>query len=274
MNTKNRLLFVYDHKYPHLLRDGLWAALELLKEDFELTKFNLQDRGKNVKIGPMKDFDFILGWGAFNSPVELSFRELKQKSPKTKVGLCIAGNAFPPDNMNLYDVLFYETNWYEDQLKGHKHALHAFGVNTDIFNPWKEAPVIWDYISVGSFSYWKRHESIISKPGTTKMVIGEIQKDNWSESFDIISYLLLAGVAVSDMVYPSKLRNFYNCANKVFIPAEINGGGERAVLEARACGKTVEIADDNPKLQELLDGPVYDHHYYKSKLLSGIMEVL
>lgn len=255
----------------------MWAALELLNEYFDITKFNLQDRGKEqdkIKVDPLSSYDFVLGWGAFNSPVEQSFRELKEKFPDKKVGLCVAGNAFPPDNKDLYDVLFYETEWYRPQINDHKHIVHAFGVNTDIFNPWPEAPVIWDYLSVGSFSYWKRHEQIIAKPGNTKMVIGEIQKENWGESFDIISNLLLAGVAVSDMVYPSKLRNLYNCAGKVFIPAETNGGGERAILEARACGKTVEIMDDNRKLKEVLDGPIYDHHYYAEQLRKGISESL
>ena len=112
MNTKNRLLFVYDHKYPHLLRDGLWAALELLKEDFELTKFNLQDRGKNIKIGPMKDFDFILGWGAFNSPVDILMRKIRIDYPKSKLGLCIGGTATSPYKIEDYDILFYETDFY------------------------------------------------------------------------------------------------------------------------------------------------------------------
>lgn len=268
---KPKVLFVYDHKYPHLWRDGLWAALELLKNDFTVVKLNLQH--KENQPDPIAAFDFILGWGAFNSPVELALRELKTKFPSKKIGLCIAGNAFPPENTAVYDVLFYETPWYEQQISSHPHIIHAFGVNTDIYNPWPEAPIIWDYLSVGAFAYWKRHENIISKSGT-KMVIGEIQKDNWTESFDIISNLLLASVGVSDMVYPSKLRNLYNCAGTVLISADLNGGGERSLLEARACGKKVEIMDDNPKLKSLLDGPIYDHKYYAYQLGRGIKECL
>lgn len=269
---KPKVLFVYDHKYPKLWKDGLWAALRLLKEDFDLIKFNLQDKGK-VVIDPLSSFDFVLGWGAFNSSVDLALREMKVQFPSKKSGLCIAGNAFPPERMEKYDVLFYETSWYLPQIEKHPHTIHAFGVNTDIYNPWPEAPVIWDFLSVGSFSYWKRHEKIIERSGT-KMVIGEIQRDNWTESFDIISNLLLAGVGISDMVYPTKLRNLYNCAGKILIPAEVNGGGERALLEARACGKKVEIMDDNPKLLELLNGPILDHHYYYDQLKKGIKECL
>jgi hypothetical protein len=84
----------------------------------------------------------------------------------------------------------------------------------------------------------------------------------------------LAGVGISGMLYPSKLRNIYNCSDVVYIPADINGGGERAILEARACGRTVEVERDNPKLQELVDGQLFDHHYYAEQLKKGILSVL
>jgi hypothetical protein len=46
------------------------------------------------------------------------------------------------------------------------------------------------------------------------------------------------------------------------------------VLEARACGSLVHVADDNPKLQELVRQPVvWDHEYYARQLAAGV-EVL
>ena len=61
------------------------------------------------------------------------------------------------------------------------------------------------------------------------------------------------------------------CSSKnVYIPASIQGGGERAVLEARACNIKVTIEDDNPKLKELLTSQIYDHHYYSDQLNYGI----
>ncbi len=41
----------------------------------------------------------------------------------------------------------------------------------------------------------------------------------------------------------------YNSAAVVYIPCTVDGGGERAVLEAKAAGAVVEVEADNPKLQ-------------------------
>ena len=66
----------------------------------------------------------------------------------------------------------------------------------------------------------------------------------------------------------------YNDARGVFVPCELQGGGERAVLEGRACGCDVEIADDNPKLASLLDCPIWSHEEYAARLLDAIEAVV
>lgn len=271
-----RVLFVYDHKYPHLWRDGLWAALKLLEREMDFTWCNLQvERDLMYAFGDKLTnkrslYDFVLGWGGFNSSVEKLMVQLPVQVPQ---GLCIAGNAFPPTGSDRYAVLFYETDWYRPQIDGHPNIVHAFGVNTDIYNALPESPQVWDWLSVGSFSLWKRQKKMLELSGT-RFVVGEIQRDNWLESFDIISDLLLGGVAVSDMVYPTVLRDIYNSARGVYIPADVYGGGERSVLEARACGRPVKVEEDNPKLQELLNSPVWDHKYYAESLKKGIMSVI
>ena len=270
MSKKIKILFLYDHKYPHLFRDGLWAAVNLLQKDFDVDKYNLYEKKYEVSFDPKK-YDFILGWGAYGSPVDSALSQIKG----VPLGICMAGNASPIPTANIYNVIFYETEWAKDNyLKSvNGNLVHAFGVNTDIYNKWEGAPIIWDWLSVGSFSYWKRHERMIAKSGT-KLVIGEIQRDNWQESFDIISDLLLAGVGISDMLYPTKLRNIYNCSDTIYVPADLNGGGERCVLEARACGRLVEVEDDNPKLRELVDGQLFDHHFYANQLKKGIKDAI
>ena len=269
--SKQKILFIYNHKYSNLWRDGLWSALKILDEDFDIDRYNLYEENYEL-VFDFKKYDFILGWGAFGSPVDQAMTTIKDKIKKVSLGLCLAGNATPVPTPSVYDVIFYETEWvknnYLSDVKG-PELVHAFGVNTDVYNKWEEAPLIWDWLSVGSFSYWKRHERMIAKSGT-KLVIGEIQRDNWQESFDIISNLLLAGVGVSDMLYPTKLRNIYNCSGTIYVPADINGGGERCTLEARACGRPIEVEKDNPKLEELVNGPLYDHHYYAEQLKKGI----
>lgn len=264
---KKKLLFVFDHQFEDIWRDGLWAALELLKEDFELTKCNLNTSDKTSLTN--KEYDFVLAWGAFNSSVT---NEQIESLPG-KHGLCIGGNGFPPERIHKYDVLFHETKWYRPQIKFHKNIVHAFGVNTNIYKPNINVVKIYDYLTVGAYALWKRQDHIIYKPGI-KLAVGQIQRENEKEYLAIAGKLLANHVAVSDMVPPETLAMIYNASKNVFIPADINGGGERAVLEARACNVHVEIEDDNPKLKELIESPVYDHIYYYNQLKKGILSTL
>jgi glycosyltransferase involved in cell wall biosynthesis len=267
-----KVLFVFDHKYEGIWRDGLWAALELLADEYELVKWNLHWQEKPSLEG----IEFILGWGAFESKVDRTLRLLDTTTPK---GLCIAGVAMQPYKLRDYKVLFYETEWYKDnnpEIAQHRGAIHAFGVNTNIYNrQYAENvfPKIWDYVSVGAFALWKRQSLLLEKVGN-RLAIGEIQKENLDESMGIVAPLLLDGVAISDMVAPEVLANIYRCAKTVFIPADLNGGGERAVLEAKACGIPVEVMPDNPKLLELANSVVdyksLDEHYYAQQLSRGI----
>lgn len=259
-----RVLFVYDHEYPHLWQDGLWAALNTLAPDFDIAFYNLRKDEE-----PDADFDFVLGWGGFGSPVDIYMRGV-MLTPK---GLCIAGNAIPPQNATHYDVLFYETKWYRPQIDFHPNIVHAFGVNRDIYSTDYAARKIYDYVTVGAFADWKRQRMMIGKPGV-KMAIGQIQRGNLQESFEIITDLLMNGIGVSDMVDPETLCKIYRATDTVYIPASVVGGGERAILEARACGCKVEIEPDNPKLKEILEGPIRTHLYYAEKLKKGILSCL
>lgn len=262
-----KILFLYDHKYPDLWRDGLWAALELLSKDFEIEKYNIN--GKEIPSQARGGgADFILGWGGFNSPVDKYMQVICDPVPK---GLCLAGNGFPLD-WPTYDVIFYETEWTKQWfVKSAKirppFLIHAFGYNSQIYKPTNTNKII-DHLTVGAFAKWKRQERILQKQGI-RMAIGEIQKDNLSESMGIIGPLLIDGVIVSDMTSPDTLATLYNASRNVFIPADVYGGGERACLEAQACGCHLELAEDNPKLQELV-GKKWDEVYYKDKLKEGI----
>lgn len=248
--------------------DGLWAALQILEDDFDIRRLNLS----KPKEFSLSIEDFILGWGAFGGRVH----EWVKGMPNKK-GLCIAGNAFPPDGANNYDVLFYETKWYRPQINFHKHIVHAFGINSDLYNqPLLPFPIVWDYLGVGAFANWKRWNRMTEKKGI-RMVVGEMQDQDFisrGESVGIATQLLMNGVQVSNMVHPFDLSNMYHWSRTLYMPSDINGGGERAVLEARACGLQVEIEPDNEKLKELLDCPVYDEQYYAHQLKKGILECL
>jgi hypothetical protein len=261
-----KILFVYYHKNPEYWKDGLWWSINELSKKEDVTWINLAYEFDDFIF---KDFDFVLGWGAFGSPADLFMRDLECKK-----GLCLAGNATQvPESADNYDIIFYETDWVKkNYLKDVKTKLvKAFGVNTGIFYCDESIfSTMWDYLSVGSFSYWKHQDKMKDKIGN-RLVIGEVQKNNLVESMDIISDLVTNDIAVSGMVEPEKLNLIYNLTDNVYIPADINGGGERAVLEARAVGCNVEI-EDNPKLQELIECDVPTEKDYFNSLYAAINE--
>lgn len=273
--NKPVILFVYESNFAVEVQDGLWAALEVLKQDFDIHKINMAtDKPHSVECS------FVLGWGAFNSKADQLIQRLDVDIP---TGLCLGGMASMGDEvMPRYDVVFYETEFafnffkekgYMQRFPEKTKFIHAFGVNTDIFWHAPRVAKIFDWLSVGSFSNWKRHHLLKNKTGI-RVAIGEIQKGNMGESLDIIANLIIDGVGVMDMVNTQTLGRIYNASRNVYIPGIYMGGGERAVLEARACGVPVAIEDDNPKLKELLTSPIWSHHYYANQLKEGISACL
>lgn len=252
------ITFVYHHKYEDWWRDGLWAAIKLLEKNHKVKWINLHKH--KLKVAKK---DFVLGWGAFFGPVDEAIKDLPNKK-----GLCIAGVTPEPIHSLNYNVVFYETDWFGNTLT-HPNKVKAFGTNTDIFKIKEPTRIFYDYLSVGAFADWKRHELLINKAGR-KIAIGEIQEDNLQESMKIAETLLKNGVSVSTMSSPERLAYLYAISSNVYIPATIFGGGERAVLEARACGCDVEVENDNPKLKELLYGSIYSHIDYARELEKGL----
>jgi len=112
-----------------------------------------------------------------------------------------------------------------------------------------------------------RHYLMLDKPGR-KIAVGEFY-EQYESSQDIATKLQDGGVEVTNMLPPRDLANLYRNSRLVYFPMAEVGGGERAVLEARACGCQVEIAPDNSKLQSLsqLD-PIPSHETYAHQVSS------
>jgi len=255
-----KIAFLYESSLKKPVKDGLNAALDALESTFEIKRINI------ILGYEIPSADFYLGWGAFGSKVDILLQTCKGKK-----GLCIAGNVNPPAGALNYDVLFYETKWYRPQIDFHPNIIQAFGYNSDIFFDQKNERDI-DYLGVGAFALWKRWDKLINKKGY-RIVVGEFQVGNPKESQEIWDLLEKNKVICKDMVSSELLATLYNRAKTVYIPADINGGGERAILEARACGCRVEIEPDNPKLKELLISPLWTHLDYAKRLQDGIQSV-
>src|SRR6266702_2578333 len=159
---KKKVLFVFYIKNTTNWKDCLWAALKILEKEFDISYWNMALLPKFPC--DLKHFDFILGWSSFDGEIAHLMRNLKVPH-----GLCIGGYTFEPHLIDHYNVLFSESNWYADAelKKRHMNVRIAFGVNTDIFwdhdalPPGTIRPKIFDYLTIGAFSTWKRQLKIL-----------------------------------------------------------------------------------------------------------------
>lgn len=256
-----KILFLYDVRLSdeHLWKDGLWQAVHMLESEHEVTWHNLV---RSHDIDPSQ-FDAVLCRGDWSGHVD-TFME---SHPHPRACLYLCGNVQKPQGrQNKYKTIFYEHEW---QLPiEHHNLIHAFGINTKINYP-MNLPKAIDWLTVGAFANWKRQPSILDKPGV-KMAVGDIQKDNLEESSAIVGQLILGGCGVMDMIPTESLAVLYNLSRSVYIPANVNGGGERAVQEARACGIPVEVAEDNPKLRWFATTDIFTEEYLYQQLLKGL----
>ncbi len=253
--------------------DGFTAAMEVIAQDHDVRWLNIHpynaDHGQQARLIP--DADFVLvrsDWGWL--PCAAADRALWRR-PGIPVGLLIAGSSPPPPlrQMLRFDVLFYETPWYAAQVAEHPFTVEAMGVDTRWMRDHGRADRPVDWIMVGRLADWKRPERLIDQPGR-RLAVGDCS----AASPQTLARLHEAGIEVRDFVPYAQLADLYNSARAVFVPCPLQGGGERAVLEGRACGCEVTIADDNPKLASLVDVPVRSHTDYAGHLLAAIDAVV
>lgn len=215
--------------------DGLKKALEVLEEKHEIRYHN----------GTYTNYfcDVAIAWGAFGSWAE----KLVSQLPFRKA-ICVAGGPMDNPRVHDYDIVFVETKWQQELFrKIGVDSKIAFGTNTDIFyDMGLERPI--DYLSVGAYAKWKRHE-IFKELRGRKLAVGYMQPNGHEkECYE----QLLGDSVVLPQVSPEALAWLYNQSKTVSVTSTVMGGGERTVLEALACGCRVEVANDNPKLLQLL----------------------
>ena len=199
--------------------------------------------------------------------------------------LQIAGSYPPPgtpEAVHFYDLLFFETPWYGRTLSEHPRTVHAFGVDVDAMRRQcrKTATVDrYDWLFVGAFADhagFKRPELLADRSGR-RLAVGKLRDNtpngpNVSDAArPVVDRLQKSGVDVRDPVPWADLASLFRSTRNVLVPDHTFGGGERLVLEARACDANVVTASDNPKLRDLVQGPLYTPLYYAGQLEHGIL---
>jgi hypothetical protein len=266
---------------------GFVAAMKHLEAFYIISWENL-DAYEGVQLANVdidrfnRDFDLIFiksNWGwTVDRFVRMAFGNIR--TPKA---LLISGVADPPeddDGLFFYDTLYYETNWYWPKIKRHPRTKKAFGIDTTVMRPIPHVAQnkTIDSLFIGWMANYKRpwlfglHTARRHPADTTPLpklvAIGKL--DGMPESNDVVNAFKYRGVEVRGEVSDHELAVLINRAKEVHIPSTVLGGGERAVLEARACGVPVKIEEDNVKLKELLEGPIWSEKQYARALHEGI----
>lgn len=242
--------------------DGFVSAVNYINnncEDMELDMLNIADYKSMHEINKLKIYDFYIIKSNWNWVVDNFFRNSTTKHLKSSI--MISGSTNPPklSDMLFYNVLFYETEWYRSKIQKHPNIIHAFGVDTSVMKP-REVKIEYDWISVGLNKPYKRFNLLNNYEGNGLIVSDSKVDVKNAVTHDFVSY--------------NELSILYNKAKKCIMLSDVTGGGERCVLEARSCGLNVEIADDNPKLKELIHSNIYSHIYYAEQLKRGINSVI
>lgn len=267
-----KILILYDIKKGTIKysnwHDGFTKAIDLLKIDqfLNIEMININENQKPE----LNNYDIVfIKWGFGSCMQNYAIQYFQKNKKRCKLGIFISSIKIPTDSeIKLYDIMFYETEWYRkySNLDRHKYIYHAFGIDTDIMKKQSNITKKYDYIYVGNISTAKSASKLLNKNGR-RLAVG-FKSDN-----SIINKFTDAGIDVIDFVHYFELSKLYNMSRKCYVPCSIDGGGERAVLEARACGLPVEI-EENEKLKELVSGDIYDSKYYCDKIKRGIFDMI
>ncbi len=243
--------------------DGFTAAMEIISESWDIDWIHA-DGILPIKL--MRRYDAIYVKSNWDWRVDQKVRKWSAFL-SAPCFLVLSGSLPPPEpsKRKCYSHVFYETSWYGQWQEQMPSSSRAFGVNTDIYHP-KPHTKKWDVIGVGALKAIKRWDRLANRSGQ-KLLVGEAFG---AEAEDIRDRLQNKGVEVREFQPPEKLRDLMLSSRLVYIPAELHGGGERAVWEARACGLPVEVEADNPKLKSLLSEPIWDHSDYAQALLKPL----
>ena len=218
-------------------RDGLWAALEIIKKDHEVQMVRRPDAPNAVKT--IKDFnpDVLLCWGALT---ENHWENILPFIDVPKV-LCFAGGATEDIRASWFDKILVESDDWEEAFTDQGYSpIRAFGTNTKLYKPMtlnKE----WSGIYPATFAAWKRHDIFAKALKGRGLAVGRkqpgIEEWTWQGCLD-------EGVNVMEVVHPEELVKLYNKSHFTVLTSSYWGGSQRQALESLSCNVPVICLSD------------------------------
>lgn len=224
-------------------KDGLYEAMQIIGRRHEVGLFEPD--------GAIEEFDpdWVLYWEA---PVTFVGRDSDKYKrvcalPFRKA-LLFAGGQIEPMWVKDFDHLFIESRIDMDTCErfGLPHS-RAFGINDAVFKPQRQ-PKAFEAMHQATCASWKRTWLMTEAFGGRSLVCGRYQETDprcWTEARGHGALVLPEQSAES----VAALLNASNCMAQT---SEFWGGGQRATLEAIACGIPVIAMSDSPKNCEFI----------------------
>jgi glycosyltransferase involved in cell wall biosynthesis len=234
-------------------RDGLWRAMKRLEEEYTVY---YQEPTEEIKG------DVILFWEAActaNSKDKEMYLKI-QRDPRPKV-LLFAGGPIKYEWVDGFDLVCVESkiNAKEFDDLGIEN-ITAFGVNEDIMKP-MVSDIKYDGMHHATSASWKRQWLMAEALGDKCLVVGRYQETD-AYPFDRSREL---GAIVMDEQEPEEIAKLLNQCYTLVQTSEYWGGGQRATLEAMACGVPPIVMEDSPKNREYVEESGFGEIVYPNK---------
>lgn len=259
-----KIAFVHDwdvdYEQEFTWKDGLAAAIKDLATRHKVKFFVCADSTGRTGIIPHAYFpifvsddikkdvaefkpDVIICWGDCTRPNAKSLSELG-----IPMALCFAGGDVQGETNRYFDHFFVESQVYYDRLEVMgKSVSRAFGTNTEIFKPIKQAK-LFDAVFPATYCEWKRHSLFAEAvKGLKTATAGWKYPDHeqWCYTiFDNQDNLTLPHISAES------LSQLYGASRVCVVTSRSDGGSQRTVLEAMAMNLPVITMTDSDKTSE------------------------
>lgn len=242
---KSKIAFVWqgvsDPKIFEHWNDGLRAAMQILEQKYNVSYHEPWDEF---------DADVVLYWEApctVNGQNAHHYMNIMGKAiPKI---LLFAGGPLKKEWVRGFDLLCVESaiNMRECEQLGIP-AMTAFGINENIFFP-QDIPKVYDAIHPATCASWKRQDLFARALKSRGLVVGREQETD-SMPFQVCREQ--GTIVMGEQPY-KEVAKLVNQSRVMVQTSEFWGGGQRATLEAMACGIPVICMKDSPKNSEYVE---------------------
>jgi glycosyltransferase involved in cell wall biosynthesis len=241
---RNRIALIWQGitDAQHTWEDGLRMAVELLKKEYHI-EFIEPDED-------LEGYDALIYWESpvtIMGPNQAKYNYVRNHS--TPSILLFSGGPVNAEWVRGFDYICVESQINKEEFAAQGvHTYTAFGINDTLFRPSKVSKK-FKGVHHGTCASWKRQGLVGETFKEDALLIGRHQE---SDPYPFI-YAKECGATVLPELKGQELVDALCSADTLAQTSDFWGGGQRATLEAMACGIPVICMEDSPKNREYVE---------------------